>query len=159
MVTKSLLNRFMAKVDKTKTCWLWTGSKVAKGYGKIRTTSNKYDAPECAHRVAYKLFIGDIPYGYLVCHKCDNPSCVNPNHLFLGTYTDNVHDMISKGRRKLGYKLTQPLADKIKVALETTNKSQLELGKEFGVTQSMVWRIHSGLAWRGGQYLSPEDCQ
>lgn len=74
-------------------CFLWLGG-VSKGYGMTRFRGRH----EAAHRVAWRVFIGDIPAGLFVLHRCDNPLCVNPQHLFLGTHTENVRDMIAKGR-------------------------------------------------------------
>lgn len=89
--------RFLSYVTKTKTCWLWTGAKIRRGYGRLCFKGCKTCA---AHRVAHILFIGEIPAGMLVCHSCDNPSCVNPEHLWIGTHRDNFNDMIKKGRHR-----------------------------------------------------------
>ncbi len=80
-------------------CWLWTGSRNQKGYGwsRIQGISTRM-----AHRISWLLHRGDIPEGVLVCHKCDTPSCVNPDHLFLGTQKDNLLDMSRKGRSYRG---------------------------------------------------------
>lgn len=72
-------------------CWEWTGSLFPNGYGQFRNKK--------AHRISYELTIGSIPKGRFVLHKCDNKSCVNPNHLFLGTMADNMTDKIEKGRQ------------------------------------------------------------
>lgn len=89
--------RFWAKVDKSTDCWEWMGNiKEDSGYGSIKNGNTM----DYAHRVSWTLHFGTIPKGLCVLHKCDNRRCVNPNHLFLGTYKDNVQDMIKKGRQK-----------------------------------------------------------
>lgn len=95
---KTLEERFWEKVDKRSDdeCWEWKNCKTHFGYGKIKV--GKQYKP--AHRVMWELYYGSVPDGMLVLHKCDNPPCVNPKHLFLGTYLDNVRDMIAKDRVK-----------------------------------------------------------
>lgn len=75
-------------------CWIWMRHKMKKGYGRLRVKGKKM----VASRASWVAHNGDIPDGMHVCHRCDNPSCVNPSHLFLGTARDNVQDCISKGR-------------------------------------------------------------
>ena len=81
-------------------CWNWIGSKHKSGYGHTSRTKSGY-----AHRYIYELMIGEIPDGLCVCHHCDNPSCVNPDHMFVGTMADNMHDRDKKGRNNGGRKL------------------------------------------------------
>lgn len=88
------MKRFWNKVRKTNNCWWWTGSKDAKGYGTFRYKEKTWRA----HRVAWDMQNGPIPNGLCVLHKCDNPSCVKLDHLFLGTYRDNALDRESKNR-------------------------------------------------------------
>jgi hypothetical protein len=76
-------------------CWNYTAYKNDLGYGRLRSNGKQV----LAHRLSYESFHGALPKELLVCHKCDNPSCVNPDHLFLGTNTDNIRDSINKGRR------------------------------------------------------------
>lgn len=83
-----------ADVRSQDECWLWTGGKDEKGYGRIHFMTEKIKA----HRIAYEMGHGPIEEGLVICHKCDNPSCVNPGHLFAGTQGDNARDMSSKGR-------------------------------------------------------------
>lgn len=94
---KSPLIRFWPKVEKTNGCWHWIGAKNKDGYGQFYV-SQQYQ--EGAHRFMYEKSFGSIPKGMCVLHRCDNPACVNPDHLFLGTHRDNTQDMINKGRKQ-----------------------------------------------------------
>lgn len=101
-VAVSIQTRLMRRMacDPMTGCWNWTGSVNTKGYGKLKI----WDRQELrrrflgAHRVAYTTFVGEIPSGIQVLHSCDNPKCINPEHLFLGTHADNMRDMSNKGR-------------------------------------------------------------
>lgn len=93
------LERFWAMVRKGKGCWEWQGSRLPRGYGSFRLGTRSTDPKEYAHRIAWAWKNGPIPLGMRVLHHCDNPGCVRPDHLFLGTQADNVADMDAKGRR------------------------------------------------------------
>lgn len=86
--------RLLSKVEKTDSCWLWTACKNKKGYGQIVLRKKHW----LAHRLSYTVFKGGIPDGMFVCHSCDNPSCLNPDHLWVGSSLDNQRDSHSKGR-------------------------------------------------------------
>ena len=103
---KTLLKRFNEKykINPVTECWEWTASINNWGYGHFRR-NNKTDK---AHRVSYELFKGPIPKGLCVCHTCDNPKCVNPDHLWLGTFGDNNRDRSSKGRSNAGHHKNHP---------------------------------------------------
>ena len=94
--------KFWAKVDKSGDCWIWKGDTQGPGrYGRVTRYLGTKRFREYAHRISYRLHYGSIKKGMLVCHKCDNPPCVNPDHLFLGTHRDNMLDMFGKKRRSL----------------------------------------------------------
>jgi HNH endonuclease len=92
--SRALWPRFFAKVDKSDDCWVWTGARWSRGYGQLRGDGRRL----LAHRVAWQLVNGPIPDGLQVCHRCDNPPCVRPDHLFLGSASINALDRDNKGR-------------------------------------------------------------
>ena len=94
----SIFTRILKYQVKKEGCWEWLGGDDGKGYGTISSRGGSRLSPEKAHRVSYEMAFGEIPKGLNVCHKCDNPPCTNPEHLFLGTQKDNAMDMVSKGR-------------------------------------------------------------
>jgi hypothetical protein len=96
LVSRSASKRFWGRVNKknNKDCWVWEGTKNYAGYGYLNLSGIRVKA----HRVMWMIYNHDIPEGKIICHQCDNPGCVNPNHLFLGTLKDNSVDMTNKGR-------------------------------------------------------------
>lgn len=106
--------RLMGRVEKSNSgCWEWTGSKQASGYGVI----NIKGVLISAHRLSYRLFVGSIDDGLFICHRCDNPKCVNPDHLFSGTAADNSADMAEKGRAAWKHK---QMPDEIRKKISAT---------------------------------------
>lgn len=97
MQTRPMEDRFWPKVDRSGDCWLWLGSRNQAGYGRIGRPGRGLPA-EYAHRYSWQLANGPIPAGMEICHTCDTPPCVRPDHLFLGTHRDNARDMTAKGR-------------------------------------------------------------
>jgi hypothetical protein len=112
-----------------------------------------------AYRVAWELTRGPIPTGMYVCHHCDVPLCVNPDHLFVGTHADNTADMMTKNRQAKGVrqgsaKLTDDAVREIR-ACWLTMASQPELAREFGVTQAVIWAIVNRRTWRHVTHEEP----
>jgi hypothetical protein len=93
----SIEERFFEKVTKTDSCWLWTGAISSTGYGSFRIGQKIVRT----HRYSYLMHIGEIPQSFEVCHTCDVRACVNPEHLWVGTKSDNMKDMFAKGRNGL----------------------------------------------------------
>ncbi len=159
--------RFWTKVDKSGECWLWTAGMNRQGYGKFWVDGR--DMP--AHRFSYQLAHGPIPDGKCVCHNCpggDNPACVNPAHLWLGTDAENTADRHNKGRDARGErhasrtkpervargerhpmaKLTRQDAETIRRLYAAGGVSQRELARRFGMSPSQIGNITSGKHWR-----------
>jgi len=129
---KEFEKNFWSKVNKTDTCWLWTGSK-AVGYGFTYFNKKRF----YTHRFSWESKYGKIQKGLFICHKCDNPSCVNPDHLFLGTQKDNLMDMVSKNRGGR-QKLTVKQVKEIRKRYDKGNVTQTFLGRLFGVRQTTI---------------------
>jgi len=138
--------RFWANVHKTDGCWLWTAS-TRNGYGAICVNRKQKDA----HRVSWEMHKGAIPPSMFVCHKCDEPRCVNPDHLFLGTIQDNHADMVSKGRGIKGVKchlakLTDAKAKKILCMAKSM--PQVSIAKLMEVSQTTVSNVIGRRSWK-----------
>lgn len=145
-ITKERIESKCEKVTESG-CWVWMGATQVRGYGEMLSNNKKY----LAHRASYETFVGEIPKGMYVCHRCDNVYCVNPNHLFLGTQKDNLQDMAKKGRSTVGSKnpmakLTEEQVKDIKKCL-SLNCSDTEIGKEFNVSRSAIQLIKQGKRW------------
>lgn len=149
---KSVEDRFWERVAKTEGCWNWTGATNKGGYGSFSPTAEL--SKTISHRFSWELHNGPIPEGMLVCHHCDNPRCVNPNHLFLGTPQDNMTDKVLKGRWRGGYPrrpLAQPRKLRIGERLEgnieeiiekrKSGKTLFEIAASFGCDKGVIRRI------------------
>ena len=147
--------RFWAKVERGQECWIWTGAR-RKGrfqYGRFLLDGKA----RLAHRIAWQLTNGPIPDGMCVLHRCDNPPCVNPEHLFLGTHADNMLDCSAKGRlpaaqgvpylrgeRHPNHKLT---ADDVR-AIRASRASSPDIAAQYGLHRGTVHDIRTRRAWR-----------
>jgi len=149
------MKRFFDKVDvKSKEdCWNWMAGSRGTGYGAFKFNGLVVDA----HRVSWILHNGEIPNGLFICHKCDNRSCVNPNHLFLGTHSDNIKDAYNKGRIKIpkgghfkiGYipvnsSITREEAKKIKEKIKTRTITLKKLAQELNISYQLIRDISCG---------------
>jgi hypothetical protein len=123
-------------------CWTWSASLHPEGYGRFALDGKT----QKAHRVSYEIYKGSIPDGLCVCHTCDNPACVNPNHLFLGTVAQNNADKAEKGRA--AKKLNAGLVKDIKDAL-SNGASLNSLAKLFQVSRAMIIKIKYNRSWKG----------
>jgi len=141
--------RFFSKVSVSDpdSCWEWQGRKLKDGYGAFHFQGKRV----IASRFAWTLFYGEIPKGMYVLHKCDNPACVNPRHLFLGTQKENMEDAALKLRKSGPHngrtKLSWPQVDTIRILLQR-GWSTYRLAKLFGVDHKTIWQIREGKTWR-----------
>lgn len=138
------------KLDETTGCWLWTASCAGKGYGQIKIPGERVQI--YAHRLSYILHKGvDVEKGKHICHTCDTPKCVNPEHLFMGTNHENHMDMKNKGRSTHGEKNSQAkLTEEKVIQLHGMVKLGIptkEIARLFGIHQSAVIRIKNGTRW------------
>ena len=148
--------RFESFTQKTDQCWLWTGGLSPRsGYGKFWFQGRTIGA----HRASYALYVGPIPEGMIVCHRCDNPQCVRPDHLFLGMPLDNMADMRAKGRQRYrppmicgesigNHKLTADQVREIRHLLATRAMLKQDIAARFGISRTTLHRIERGTIWR-----------
>lgn len=125
-------------------CWLWSGHRAASGYGVFGDGTKNYGT-QLASRISWILTHGEIRGGLVVCHHCDNPPCVNPAHLFLGTAADNMKDMAVKGRQSSKLSVDQVREIKHRLML---SESLRALSRDFGVSTRTIGLIRDGVWWR-----------
>jgi len=148
-VSKDSCEELFKYSSKYCNCWNWTGGKFSSGYGRFWFSGkNIY-----SHRFSYEFFKGEIPFDFLVCHKCDNKLCVNPKHLFLGSYKDNSDDSVKKGRNAFGErsgraKLTESEVSLIRDIYSKGERSYYEIGNEFNVTGENIRSIVERRTWK-----------
>lgn len=145
--------RILDRHEKVDGCWIWTGAVHRDGYGVMgvgRGTQKR------AHRVSYEQFVGPIPDGMLICHRCDTPLCVNPAHLFAGTPQDNTRDMCAKGRKGVVTDTAHPNtkvshAQRAEIrALRARGLKLTEIGDRYGIS----FQIVSAICNRSGNYAA-----
>lgn len=144
------MDRFWSKVDRPTPdgCWIWTAARTEHEYGVF---APDWRRTKKAHRVSWERFIGPIPNGLWVLHRCDNPPCVNPSHLFLGTRADNIQDMMQKGRAPYGEKAFGAKLDESDVyrirSLAAFGETQLAISRRFGISRPQVAKIVQRRRW------------
>lgn len=148
--------RFWSHVQITASCWVWTGGIDRKGYGYCYPYPRGTDGKSrhvLSHRYAYELFFGTIAPGMVICHACDNPRCVRPDHLWAGTMAQNQQDMARKQRNPRGSqhwyaRLTESTVREIRALYATGQWTYQELGERFHVRDSTIGYIVRGQTWR-----------
>jgi len=142
--------RSIVQYDTIGGCWFWSRWLNRDGYGEIKTVAGV----NMAHRLSYRAFKGEIPDGMLVCHKCDQPSCVNPDHLFLGDTQANMTDMVRKGRsvnwngrRAREANPRAILNSDSAAAIRASKKSTSVLAAEYGVSKTTITSVKTGRTW------------
>lgn len=146
----SIEERFMQRVKKTDGCWIWIAGKDSDGYSSFRATINGV-LHKRGHRASYAMFKGEIGDGMQVLHSCDNPGCVNPDHLFLGTIDDNMKDKIAKGRARVPKgeeSVHAVLSEKQAQAILLDARPYTAIAADYGVTASTVGNIKNRESWR-----------
>jgi len=129
-------------------CWLWMEATAPNGYGNLCLTADG-GRKESAHRFSWKIHYGDIPFGIYVCHKCDTPACVRPDHLFLGTHQNNMDDKVAKGRVPRGAAAgVAKLTDEKVMEILKYEESHARAAKKFGVTVKVIKMIRWNRAWK-----------
>lgn len=144
-----MLERFMEKVspEPNSGCWLWTGASNGNNYGLLRVAKTRKNV--YAHRFSFEHFKHAIPNGYVVCHHCDNPCCVNPDHLFCGTTADNAKDAVQKGRSTIGQKNAQAkLTDENVRFIRASNMSNTQLARMLNVSPTIILLARARRTWR-----------
>ena len=143
---------FWDKVDKTDTCWLWQASKDKHGYGQL----TYHGRHRMAHHVAFELTHGAVPDGLVICHTCDTPGCVNPDHLYAGTHKQNTADMLERKRARHGRspgsnnpsaKLTEADVLEIRWMYENGTLTNRAIAEHFGVTDALIGMIVKRKIW------------
>jgi hypothetical protein len=153
---RPLAERFWEKVERGPECWMWRGTITHHGYGVI-SVGGRASGREYAHRASWELTNGPIAAGQVVCHRCDNTSCVRPDHLFLGTQAQNLADMRQKGRandpsrgsqgeRNGRARLTWEQVREIRRRW-AAGEQQIALAREFGIGSTTVGHIVHGRRW------------
>lgn len=147
MTDRERFERFVDKNPSLSGCHLWVGCLKSSGYGDFKLKGKTVRA----HRASYIIYKGEIPVGMSILHSCDNPRCVNPDHLSMGSHKENMEDKVKKGRQQKGEKVkTSKLvgADVIIIRALFKDCPYAEVARRFGINQTSVMRILKGITWK-----------
>jgi hypothetical protein len=143
-IKKHPLERLLARFEINESgCWLCDIHVNKLGYSAIQINKKMI----ASHRLSYRSFIGEIPDGLCVLHRCDTRNCINPEHLFLGTQADNIHDMVAKNRQSSFRILTEQQVAQIKTAL-SQGQRQVDLARQYGVREPVIYNIKHNILWK-----------
>lgn len=158
MKKRDLRDRFLEKFvcGGVDDCWEWKAFIHPSGYGMINSGVDRGRKMLLAHRVSWEVFNGDIPLGMLVCHKCDNRICVNPSHLFLGTFQENIDDRDKKNRGRIpdnsgeNHGMSKLKTSDVLFIRSVTHsrKAAREISKKLGVSSGTIWGVWTRRSWK-----------
>lgn len=149
-MVQHLKSRFEKSYRVTPGCWIWLGALSDRGYGKFGASrKEKWQA----HRLSYEIYKGEIPEGLVIRHRCDNPCCVNPEHLLAGTQGDNIRDSVERGLMPRGEaqgssKLTEASVLQIRDLCSSGLFTRPQIGRWYGVARQTVNDVHSRRQWK-----------
>lgn len=155
---KPLRDRLIKKIllEPYTGCWVFVGCRLPSGYGRIKADGERKEV--LAHRASWQVHKGAIPDGMCVLHRCDNPPCINPDHLFLGTFADNYLDMVSKGRARCASEQPKTRGSKhwkakltetqVREIIARKSESRKSLASEFGTSARYISSIVCGHKWK-----------
>lgn len=143
------MERIASRTDKSGDCWLWVGTKDRDGYGVINIDRRM----RFTHRVVWEHTNGKSPKGLCVCHRCDEPACINPSHLFLGTHADNMRDMFAKGRanpqsRRGEKNARAKLTEAAVIAIRADKRPFRFIARDHGVVPAHISNVKARKTWR-----------
>ncbi len=165
LVNAKIISKFNNRVDKSLSdCWIWTGGIGSPGYGIFYIDGKNY----AAHVISYRIYKGNIPKDKIICHTCDNRACVNPEHLWLGTYKENMQDCIAKGRfkpiaKRRMFGETNPQCILKESDIETIKRLRdnglalQKIADKYGVCRETIRKIIIGKTWNNHSKIVIED--
>jgi|ERR1700734_436300 len=147
-IKSKYLGRVKAHEKADDVCWNWTKGINNHGYGNMWIEGKT----RAAHRVSYEIYKGEIPKGMVILHSCDNKRCINPNHLSVGTFKENTHDALRKGRMAFGERQGNSILknrDVVVIKQRLANKERIvDIARDYSVDETTIGKIKSGANWK-----------